>query len=105
MLRAASDILSNSSMQQTPLSLSTKAPLSSTISFVSGSCAREFYFVISLTRARRASHRPRLVGGPKVRLSSSLRIRLLDALLPPQHRFRPRVLRLQQQQPWTAAAN
>ena len=38
MLRALSDILSNSSMQHTPWSLSTKAPLSSTISRVSGSC-------------------------------------------------------------------
>ena len=38
MLRALSDILSNSSMQQTPLSLSTRAPLSSTISRVSASC-------------------------------------------------------------------
>ena len=40
MLRALSDILSNSSMQQTPLSLSTRAPLSSTISRVSASCTR-----------------------------------------------------------------
>lgn len=38
MLRVASVILSNSSMQQTPLSLSTSAPLSKTISLVSGSC-------------------------------------------------------------------
>ena len=38
MLRALSDILSNSSMQHTPLSLRTSAPLSSTISLVSGSC-------------------------------------------------------------------
>ncbi len=38
MERALSDILSNSSMQQTPWSLSTSAPLSNTISRVSGSC-------------------------------------------------------------------
>jgi hypothetical protein len=39
MARAPSLILSNSSMQQMPLSLSTSAPLSSTSSLVSGSCA------------------------------------------------------------------
>ena len=38
MARAPSLILSNSSMQHMPLSLSTRAPLSSTISLVSGSC-------------------------------------------------------------------
>ena len=37
MLRALSLILSNSSMQQIPRSLSTSAPLSRTISLVSGS--------------------------------------------------------------------
>ena len=41
MERAESDILSNSSMQQTPWSDSTSAPLSSTISFVSGSCGHD----------------------------------------------------------------
>jgi hypothetical protein len=48
MERAESDILSNSSMQQMPRSLSTSAPLSSTISFVSCARSRER----PLTRAR-----------------------------------------------------
>lgn len=52
MLRAASDILSNSSMQQMPLSLSTNAPLSRTISRVSGSCD----VVNAGTQANEASH-------------------------------------------------
>ncbi len=48
MERALSDILSNSSMQQTPWSLSTSAPLSSTISRVSGSCNHQGTRVLKL---------------------------------------------------------
>lgn len=62
MERAASLILSNSSMQQTPLSDSTRAPLSSTISLVSGSCGGVCVGGKGYVRAGRTTNKGRVAG-------------------------------------------
>ena len=93
MLRALSDILSNSSMQQMPRSLSTRAPLSSTISRVSGSCmpptgSASWPDTVRHGRAGMLGQRQIAVAvlvwsSPQVRIAlsaSSLRIRMIHDL-------------------------